>query len=85
MNNSNTESISIKFHNWQSRVDAELIDYSGVGIDDIEDQDYWSMWDDGLTPYQAMREIMAILDPNDELNPDYEFGPDRIEDQDYPD
>jgi hypothetical protein len=46
------------FENWLEAVDKAFIKIVGLDRDSWPDQDYWSMWDAGDTPIEAV--IAAI-------------------------
>lgn len=46
------------FESWMDKVDNEFINNVGLSRDCWPDQDYWSMWDSGYTPMEAV--ISAI-------------------------
>lgn len=52
----------LTFAVWRHRVDAALIRHCGLGIDDLIDVDYWSMWDAGTSVDDT---VMQVLDAND--------------------
>lgn len=41
------------FENWLKAVDRCFVNATGMFRDDWPDQDYWNMWNDGLTPMEA--------------------------------
>jgi hypothetical protein len=46
------------FEKWLDRVDSHFIMITGLDRDSWPDQDYWSMWDAGDSPREAV--IAAI-------------------------
>lgn len=42
------------FEMWLDKVDAAFIDITGIDRDSWPDQDYWNMYDSGLTPREAV-------------------------------
>ena len=46
------------FEKWLDGVDSHFIMITGLDRDSWPDQDYWSMFDDGMTPREAV--IAAI-------------------------
>ena len=46
------------FDNWMEAVDADFVKITGLDRDSWPDQDYWSMFDDEMTPREAV--IAAI-------------------------
>ena len=44
------------FESWLAAVDARFIKVTGLDRDTWPDQDYWNMWNDGLTPMEALLE-----------------------------
>jgi hypothetical protein len=46
------------FEKWLNKVDSHFIMITGLDRDTWPDQDYWSMWDAGDTPREAV--IAAI-------------------------
>lgn len=42
------------FEEWLLKVDAEFIAIIGIDRDSWPDQDYWSMWEGGDTPSEAV-------------------------------
>lgn len=44
------------FESWLEKVDSCFIRVTGLDRDSWPDQDYWNMWDSGLTPMEALRE-----------------------------
>jgi len=47
-----------RFNRWLSRVDSAMIEQYGFGIDDIEDYDYYSMWEGSATIDDTVAEAM---------------------------
>lgn len=48
----------MNFEKWLDSVDSHFIRITGLDRDSWPDQDYWSMFDDGMTPREAV--IAAI-------------------------
>lgn len=46
------------FEKWMDAVDADFVKVTGFDRDSWPDQDYWSMFDDEMTPREAV--IAAI-------------------------
>jgi len=46
------------FEDWMNKVDSHFIMITGLDRDSWPDQDYWSMFDDEMTPREAV--IAAI-------------------------
>ena len=46
----------MSFEKWLDKVDAMFIKVTGLDRDTWPDQDYWSMFDSGLTPMEALLE-----------------------------
>lgn len=46
------------FEEWMEQVDKAFIDITGLDLDSGPDSDYYSHWDGGLSPMEAM--IVAI-------------------------
>lgn len=46
------------YEQWKARVNANVIDISGVSCDDIPDWDYRMAWESGETPAGAAREAL---------------------------
>lgn len=44
------------FDDWLEQVDSCYIRVTGLDRDSWPDQDYWNMFDSGLTPMEALRE-----------------------------
>lgn len=44
------------FESWLEKVDSCFIRVTGLDRDSWPDQDYWNMFDSGLTPMEALRE-----------------------------
>ena len=44
------------FESWLDKVDDCFIKVTGLDRDTWPDQDYWNMWNDGLTPMEALLE-----------------------------
>ena len=42
------------FENWMNAVDKAFQDITGLDRDSWPDQDYWSMWEEELTPREAV-------------------------------
>lgn len=42
------------FENWTVAVDKAFIEIVGMDRDSWPDQDYWTMWDDGFSPMEAV-------------------------------
>ena len=42
------------FESWMDKVDDEFIGTVGLSRDCWPDQDYWSMWESGYTPNEAV-------------------------------
>ena len=45
---------NLTFERWLDKVDDTFIDKVGIDRDSFPDQDYWSMYEDGLTPGEAV-------------------------------
>lgn len=43
------------FDTWLEKVDAFLLDTFDVGMDDLPDVDYVSLWEEGASPKSAAR------------------------------
>ena len=48
----------MNFESWLEAVDRCFINATGMFRDDWPDQDYWNMFDSGLTPMQATIEAI---------------------------
>ncbi len=48
----------MEFESWLDKVDACFIKVTGLDRDSWPDQDYWNMWDSGLTPMEATIEAI---------------------------
>lgn len=46
----------MEFESWLDKVDACFIKVTGLDRDSWPDQDYWNMFDSGLTPMEALIE-----------------------------
>lgn len=42
------------FDNWMNKVDSHFIMITGLDRDSWPDQDYWAMFDEGMTPREAV-------------------------------
>lgn len=42
------------FEQWLDKVDSDFINVTGLDRDTWPDQDYWNMFDEGLTPREAV-------------------------------
>lgn len=49
----------MKFKAWLAKVDAALIRISGVGMDDLPDDDFVGMFEEGLSPVAAARRVLV--------------------------
>ena len=48
----------MEFESWLDKVDACFIKVTGLDRDSWPDQDYWNMFDSGLTPMEALLEAI---------------------------
>lgn len=46
------------FETWMIQVDRALVRRIGLESSDLPDWDYWTAWEDGLTPSQVVRDFM---------------------------
>ncbi|MBI5297936.1 MAG: hypothetical protein HY869_20870 [Chloroflexi bacterium] len=60
------------FEHWYAEVDQAVQDVITLGVDDLPDMDYMSMYEDGETPAQAAQIALfnAGYTPDDDPDPD---------------
>ena len=46
------------FEQWYEKVNIEFIAYTGLDRDSWADGLYWDMWNDGLTPLEAVATVI---------------------------
>jgi hypothetical protein len=66
VNNTNTTNTD-RFSRWLDRVNTAMLSDYGFGIDDIEDYDYYTCWEDGQTPSNAAYHALVRSGYNDSV------------------
>ena len=58
---------NLTLEEWEQKIDAWLMAHLGLGKDDLTDQNWSSMWEDGWTPAQAAKQALACESGDDEV------------------
>lgn len=59
------------FNAWERGVNNLLEKNLGLGIMDLPDQNYWDLWNSGISPSEGYREVIASLKEHDGLDEDF--------------
>jgi hypothetical protein len=52
----------LSFEQWMNAVDDALVSRIGLSSDDLEDQNYFDMYEDGYSPKTAAKEVLENID-----------------------
>lgn len=56
---------SLTFEQWMQHINQIILQYCGMKCDDLPDEDYWNMWDNGSTYTEVVK---FVLKQNHYLN-----------------